>query len=94
MKSWKKSELFIYAMALTLKSFQRGGAGSCSGDSGAPLFRKSNDGETYIQIGIVHGNIGQCGNAEYPDIFAQLEHKDILCWLYAKAFEEHKPVSL
>ena len=64
-----------------LNHFQLGGGGSCKGDSGGPLMHfVSGDGEEpyYVQVGVVHGGIGECGSKDFPGIYARLEDEDNL----------------
>ena len=58
------------------------GYGSCEGDSGGPLVYlqvgSSAERDKYIQLGIVQGGIGKCGDASFPAIYIRLEDKDVL----------------
>ena len=61
--------------------FQLGGGGSCKGDSGGPLMHFVSDGGEepyYVQVGVVHGGIGECGSKDFPGIYARLEDEDNL----------------
>lgn len=60
--------------------------GSCDGDSGGPLvkFISSANPPYYIQVGVLHGGVGQCGNSVYPGIYARLEDKEILDFVKTK----------
>ena len=60
--------------------FQLGGVGSCKGDSGGPLMHFVSEAEVphYVQVGVVHGGIGECGSKNFPGIYARLEDEDNL----------------
>ena len=53
--------------------FQLSGGGSCKGDSGGPLMHFVSDAEDphYVQVGVVHGGIGECGSKNFPGIYAR-----------------------
>jgi secreted trypsin-like serine protease len=51
-----------------------GKQGSCQGDSGGPLMYKDDDSRKYIQIAIVEGGVGECGDKDYPGIYVRLDH--------------------
>ena len=56
------------------------GWGSCKGDSGGPLMKLDLTGqhEQFVQLGVVHGGVGECGNTDFPNIFARLEDPKVL----------------
>ena len=60
--------------------YERGGHGSCKGDSGGPIVKFETSGENvhYVQIGIVQGGIGRCGSRRYPGIYVRLDDPEIL----------------
>ena len=64
------------------------GTGSCSGDSGGPLVfhDKLSNPSHYVQIGIVQGGAGQCGNERFPGVYARLDDHDVLDFIYKTAF--------
>ena len=33
--------------------------------------------KTFVQLGVVHGSVGQCGSAKFPGIYARLEDPEI-----------------
>ena len=71
----------------SLLNFQIG-AGSCTGDSGGPLFfndRLSNP-PHYVQIGIVQGGAGECGDKKFPGLYARLDDYDVLNFIHQTAF--------
>ena len=39
-----------------------------------------------MQIGIVQGGAGQCGNERFPGVYARLDDYDVLSFIYKKAF--------
>jgi secreted trypsin-like serine protease len=51
--------------------------GPCKGDSGGPVMYKNNELKKYIQIAIVKGSLGECGDKDFPAIFARLDHPSI-----------------
>ena len=64
------------------------GTGSCSGDSGGPLFFKDKSATPFrhVQVGIVQGGAGECGNEKFPGLFARLDNHDVLNFIYKTAF--------
>ena len=64
------------------------GSGSCSGDSGGPLFfnDKSSTPFRYVQVGIVQGGAGECGNERFPGLYARLDNYDVLSFIYKTVF--------
>ena len=75
-----KSTLLIH---ITLYiGYEIGGYGSCKGDSGGPIAYFStehNSGQyRFIQLGIVQGGIGTCGDPTLPAIYVRLEDKEVL----------------
>ncbi len=52
--------------------------GACEGDSGGPLLYKDVIAKKYIQIAIVEGAVGECGDLAYPGICVRLNHPSIL----------------
>ena len=58
-----------------------GGYGSCNGHSGGPIVQfvsgDSSSEDHYVQIGIVQGGLGQCGDASIPAIFTRTENEEI-----------------
>lgn len=65
-----------------------GGEGSCYGDSGGPLVIYDTFAAEphYIQVGVVRGTSGECGDNNFPDIYGRLENFDILSWINRFAF--------
>ena len=56
--------------------------GTCYGDSGGPSMIKDEEGVSFILMGVVSGNPGECGKTqEYPDYFTFIGHKKILPWI-------------
>ena len=67
------------------------GSGSCTGDSGGPLVfnnRLSNP-PHYVQVGIVQGGAGDCGNSKFPGLYARLDDHDVLSFIKKTAFGEN-----
>jgi secreted trypsin-like serine protease len=54
-----------------------GNQGACKGDSGGPLMYKDYDSRKYIQIAIVEGGVGECGDKDFPGIFVRLDNPSI-----------------
>ena len=77
-------EYFFY---FSLCIFQIG-TGSCSGDSGGPLVfnDKLSKPSHYVQVGIVQGSAGECGNERFPGIYVRLDDYDVLSFIYKTAF--------
>ena len=55
-----------------------GNQGSCKGDSGGPIMTKNLSSKKWIQIGIVQGGVGECGDKDYPGIYIRLNHPLVL----------------
>ena len=56
--------------------------GTCYGDSGGPSMIKDEEGVSYILMGVVSGNPGECGKTgQYPDYFTFIGHQNILPWV-------------
>ncbi len=53
-----------------------GTQGACRGDSGGPLMFKDDE-RKFVQIAIVEGGVGECGDRDYPGIFVRLDHPSI-----------------
>ena len=53
--------------------------GSCEGDSGGPLviFLQNQNNPRYLQVGLVQGGIGKCGNEKAPSVYIKLEDEEI-----------------
>ena len=62
------------------------GSGSCSGDTGGPLVFHEKTSNRYIQIGVLQGGAGACGNDIFPGIYANLDDYDVLSFIYKTAF--------
>ena len=65
-----------------------GGSGSCLGDSGGPLVihDKLASPPRHVQIGVVQGGAGECGNKLYPGVYIRLDNYDVLDFIYRTAF--------
>ena len=70
---------------------------SCKGDSGGPLvrFQSSKYPPRYELIGVLYGGEGECGNDQYPGIYARLENEEIFNFLMEHLNELYstKPIS-
>ena len=83
--------IYIYiTKEFTLLLIFQFGTGSCSGDSGGPLvfYDKSNKPHRHVQVGIVQGSAGECGNDRFPGIYARLDNYDVLNFIRKTAFGE------
>ena len=85
--SFVDSRAFLWSMILKCQIlFPSGelyqGWGSCSGDSGGPLMKERTDkAGRFYQIGVLHGGVSECGNSQYPNIYARLEDPEILSFV-------------
>lgn len=59
--------------------YELGNFGSCTGDSGGPIVRllTTPPNIRYLQVGIVQGGVGDCGDSRYPGIYIRLDDPDI-----------------
>lgn len=60
--------------------YQLGGRGPCPGDSGGPLVKyvtKNAETPYYLQVGVVSGGIGNCGDSAFPGVYGSLQHPPI-----------------
>jgi secreted trypsin-like serine protease len=51
--------------------------GACRGDSGGPLMYKDDITRKFVQIALVEGGVGECGDRDYPAIFVRLDHPSV-----------------
>ena len=67
------------------------GSGSCSGDSGGPLVfhDRLSTPTRHIQVGIVQGGAGECGNDRFPGLYARLDNIEVLSFIKKTAFGEN-----
>ena len=67
------------------------GSGSCSGDSGGPLVFNDRIAKPprYVQVGVVQGGAGECGNERFPGLYARLDNFDVLSFIRKTAFGEN-----
>ncbi|TRY79521.1 hypothetical protein TCAL_12893 [Tigriopus californicus] len=72
---------------LMCAGYELGNFGSCSGDSGGPIVRllTTPPNIRYIQVGIVQGGVGDCGDSRYPGIYIRLDDPDILAFIQSVA---------
>ena len=77
-----QSSFFYFFLSLQF------GSSSCSGDSGGPLSfnDKSATPSRHVQVGIVQGGAGECGNEKFPGLYARLDDHDVLNFIYKTAF--------
>ena len=82
----------VIVLTLRLEGFKlllfQFGSGSCSGDSGGPLVfnDKLSNPPRYVQVGIVQGGAGECGNERFPGLYARLDDYDVLSFIKKTAF--------
>ena len=58
-----------------------GNQGSCQGDDGGPLMIQNLESERWTQIGTVQGNVGDCGDPDFPAINVRLDHPEVLSFI-------------
>ena len=47
----------------------------------------TSEGDGYhIQVGVVHGAVGDCGDRVFPGIFVRIEDRDVLSFINRLAF--------
>ncbi len=65
---------------------QKGGIGSCPGDSGGPLVRYSTSTRDpkYVQVGVVSGGIGKCGDRNFPGVYVRVDNEHVLSFIQSK----------
>ena len=55
--------------------------GSCHGDSGGPLLAYEHENADkmahFVQLGVVHGSTGDCGDPNQPGIYARIEDPEV-----------------
>ena len=75
----------------TIFLFFQFGSGSCSGDSGGPLVFNDRIAKPprYVQVGVVQGSAGECGNERFPGLYARLDNFDVLSFIRKTAFGEN-----
>ena len=54
---------------------------SCHGDDGGPLMIQDLYDESWTQVATVQGNVGECGDSDYPAINVRLDHPDVLSFI-------------
>ena len=68
--------------------------GTCPGDSGGPLLTSVEDLETLEtkaqQVGVLHGGLEACSNANFPAIYVRLDNPSIHQWLMSQIFGDQK----
>ena len=55
--------------------------GSCKGDSGGPLMIFNWKTRRWILVASVEGQIGECGNHDYPGIYVRISQKDVFSFI-------------
>ena len=60
------------------------GFGSCDGDSGGPVavLEDSDLPHRFMQVGLVQGGVGACGDRDMPGIYVRLKDPEILNFIY------------
>ena len=65
-----------------MTGYEFGNYGSCEGDVGGPLilyiYQDGLNKAHFVQIGIVQGDVGICGNRNLPSIYVRLENEEVL----------------
>ena len=67
----QRSIPMLFQPDLLCAGYEAGEYGSCHGDSGGPIVQNVN--EKYVQIGLVQGGVGVCGDPTFPAIYIRLE---------------------
>ncbi len=54
--------------------------GSCPGDSGGPLmrYRTHTRDPAYLQVGVVSGGVGRCGDENFPGVYVRVDDPRVL----------------
>ena len=69
-----------------------GSGGTCPGDSGGPLLTSVEDLETLEtkaqQVGVLHGGLEACSNANFPAIYVRLDNPSVHQWLMSQLSSE------
>ena len=55
--------------------------GSCKGDSGGPLMIYDWKTRRWTLVASVEGQIGECGNRDYPGIYVRISQKEVLSFI-------------
>ena len=63
------------------------GHSSCSGDSGGPLMSFDWNTRRWILVASVEGQIGPCGNRDYPGIYVRISQEDVFSFIQEYAVE-------
>ena len=58
-----------------------GNQGSCDGDDGGPLMTQDLESERWTQIATVQGNIGECGDPDFPAVNVRLDHPEVFSFI-------------
>ncbi len=66
------------------------------GDSGGPLVLFRSDvplDQHYVQVAVVAGGVGRCGDSDFPGVYVRMEDPDVLRFVYetsgvAKEYEQ------
>ena len=61
--------------------------GSCKGDSGGPLMSFDWKTRRWILVASVEGQIGPCGNRDYPGIYVRISQEDVFSFIQEYAVE-------
>lgn len=70
---------------LSCSGHANGGYGSCKGDSGSPLvkFEYGDPYPRYVQLGVIVGGVGACGNRDYPSTYTRIEDFEVMNFINA-----------
>ena len=58
---------------MIMAGYSSGGYDSCQGDSGGPMVVLADDGQTYMQVGVVSWGSG-CAEPNYPGVYARVSY--------------------
>ncbi|TRY69224.1 hypothetical protein TCAL_01394 [Tigriopus californicus] len=75
----------LFPSCVMCAGHSNGGYGSCKGDSGSPLvkFESGEPYPRYVQLGVIVGGVGQCGNRDFPSTYTRVEDFEVMNFINA-----------
>ena len=70
------------------------GFGSCYGDSGGPVFKLDRGKSTtphFVQLGLVQGGVGACGDWRVPGVYVRIGDPEILGFIETELNVDDRP---